>query len=249
MASSIKIFVSYSRKDKLLREKLQIYLEGLERQGCFKLWHDRDINAGTIWEQEIHHHLDSAHIILLLISQHFMNSDYCYSVEMKRAMERHERGEAIVIPIILRPVYWQDAPFGKLQALPVGGVPVNSDKWRNLDEAFFDVTEGIRKVVKELTVKLSADTSAASIQKQLFQIMQPLQTTLPEQMADISNPSTPNYRQLKTGSKIHHSYFGEGVILGSEVYQGTQCVFVQFQNNQGKKQLNIPIAQLESYGG
>src|SRR6266566_7773354 len=111
MASSIKIFVSYSHRDKLLRERLQTYLAGLERGGCFKLWHDRDINAGTIWEQEIYYHLNSAQIILLLISQHFMNSDYCYSVEMKRAMERHERGEAIVIPIILRPVHWQDAPF------------------------------------------------------------------------------------------------------------------------------------------
>lgn len=49
-------------------------------------------------------------------------------------MERHERGEARVIPVILRSVVWQGAPFGKLQALPPGAKPVK--KWRDTDEAF-----------------------------------------------------------------------------------------------------------------
>ena len=83
------------------------------------MWHDRNISAGTEWEREINKHLNEADIILLLISPDFIASDYCYSKEMKWAMDRHERGEARVIPIILRPVdNWKGAPFGKLQALP-----------------------------------------------------------------------------------------------------------------------------------
>lgn len=98
------------------------------------------------WEREITEHLNTAQIILLLVSPDFMASDYCYGVEMKKALERHERGEADIIPVILRPVYWQGAPFGSLQALPTDAKPVTGPSWHSLDKAFFNVAEGIRKV-------------------------------------------------------------------------------------------------------
>ncbi len=63
-------------------------------------------------------------------------------------MERHNCGEARVIPVILRPVMWEIALFGRLQALPTDGKPVNM--WKNQDEAFRNVAEGIRRVVDEL---------------------------------------------------------------------------------------------------
>src|SRR5205823_14792646 len=105
MASSIEIFFCYAREDERLRQGLEKQLRALRRQGLISVWHDRDINAGTEWEKEIDKHLNAAQVILLLISPDFMDSDYCYSSEMIRAMERHERGDAQVIPIILRPVY------------------------------------------------------------------------------------------------------------------------------------------------
>ena len=94
----------------------------LKRQGVIRDWHDRKITAGTEWKGQIDHHLDTAGVILLLVSADFIASDYCYDVEMKRALERHDTGEARVIPVILRPVDgWQAAPFGKLQAAPTDG--------------------------------------------------------------------------------------------------------------------------------
>ncbi|MGB7924220.1 MAG: tetratricopeptide repeat protein, partial [Pyrinomonadaceae bacterium] len=145
---SIKIFYSYSHKDERLRDKLDNHLALLQRQGLIEDWHDRMIEAGDDWETEINTHLDSARIILLLVSDDFIASDYCYSIEMKRALERHGTEEARVIPIILRPVDWESSPFGKLQALPKGGKPVT--KWRNRDEALTNVAQGIRKVIKSL---------------------------------------------------------------------------------------------------
>ena len=120
----------------------------MQWQGLIDPWHDRDISAGTEWEEEIMEHLDTAQIILLLVSPDFMASRYCYSVEMKRALERHEH-KARVIPVILRHIYWQGAPFGKLQALPTDAIPVKS--WTDQDEALYNVTEGIRKLVEMLT--------------------------------------------------------------------------------------------------
>ncbi len=151
MSKSLEIFFCYAREDELLRQGLEKQLRALRRQGIVDVWHDRMISAGTEWERAIDQHLNSAQVILLLVIPDFMDSDYCYGTEMKRAMERHERGEARVIPIILRPVYWQKAPFGKLQALPTDGVSIVSTKWHYQDDAFFDVAEGIRRAVENIT--------------------------------------------------------------------------------------------------
>ncbi len=135
----------------------------LQRQGLITVWADTDIDAGMEWEKEIEKHLETAHIILLLISPDFMASEYCYSKEMKRAVERHERGEVRVIPVILRPIIWRDAPFGKLQALPTQAIPVTSSKWYNLDEAFLDVAEAIGKVSRKLSTSTSNDLSVTPV--------------------------------------------------------------------------------------
>lgn len=149
---SVTIFFCYAHEDEALLKQLKAHLILLQRQRVIDLWHDRDISAGTEWEQEISHHLNAAQIILLLISSDFMASDYCNGIEMKRALERHQRGEARVIPIILRHVYWQGI-LGTLQALPTDAKPVISPLWYNVDEALFDVTEGIRTVVVQLGTK------------------------------------------------------------------------------------------------
>ena len=150
----IKVFFSYSRKDSSLCDQLEEHLSLLRRQGVIESWHDRKIGSGDEWKGEIDKHLEEAQIILLLISASFVASRYCYDVEMKRAMERHQAGEARVIPIILRKVDWHGALFGKLQALPKNATPVTS--WRNRDEAFANVVAGIRAVVEKRRDTFSA---------------------------------------------------------------------------------------------
>ena len=142
------IFFSYSHADEGLRDQLEIHLSGLQRQAIISSWHDRRITAGTDLKNSIDKHLDAAEIILLLISPDFIASDYCYEREMKRALERHERGEARVIPVILRPCDWHDLPFGKLLATPTDGVAVT--KWPNRDDAFLDVVTAIKRALKEM---------------------------------------------------------------------------------------------------
>ena len=161
MENKKEIFFCYAREDEKLRIELEKQLNILKRQGFIEFWSDREISAGTEWEREIDVHLNTAHIILLLVSPDFMVSDYCYSKEMRRAMQRHEVGEARVIPIILRPVYWRGAPFGKLQALPTDGKPVVGARWHNLDEAFYDVAEGIRKAVENLNTSPLVDSATS----------------------------------------------------------------------------------------
>lgn len=145
---TIRVFYSYAREDERLRKKLETHLGLLQQQGLITGWHDRNISAGTEWAQEINDNLNTAQIILLLVSASFLASQYCYSREMIRALERHADGSARVIPIILRPVYWENAPFSHLQVLPKDAKPIT--KWANQDEAFFDVVKGIRDAIEGL---------------------------------------------------------------------------------------------------
>jgi len=143
----VKVFFSYSHKDEELRNELEKHLSVLKRQGIIKAWHDRRIGPGQEWKGKIDKHLSTAQVIFLFVSSDFLASDYSYDVEINRALERHNNGDALVIPIILRPVDWRDAPFGKLQALPTHGKPVTI--WPNRDEAFLNVAKGIRAVLQQ----------------------------------------------------------------------------------------------------
>jgi hypothetical protein len=145
--ASHSIFISYTHEDEPLRQQLEIHLSLMRRQGLVVDWHDRLIAPGTKRTEEINTHLEAASIILLLISPDFLASDYCYEIEMQRALERHKTGEARVIPIILRPVDWCDAPFGSLQCLPRDCKPVS--EWDNSDAAFRDIVRGIRQALEQ----------------------------------------------------------------------------------------------------
>jgi len=145
---SFEVFISYSHKDKALLDELAKHLSNLRRQELISDWFDGNIIPGTEWEKQILEHLNTAKIILLLISADFMASDFCYSVEMKQAIARHDNNEARVIPIILRSTDWEGAPFAKLQILPIGAQPVS--RWSSHDDAFENVVKGIRRAIRDL---------------------------------------------------------------------------------------------------
>ncbi len=146
---TVKIFYSYAYQDEDLRDELEQHVTLLKRTGqVITSWTPREIQPGTDWEHVSDLELNTADIILLLISQNFLNSDYCYDIEMQRALERHQAGAVRVIPIILRPVYWQRAPFGKMQALPTNGKPVTV--WPDREEVWLDVVQALSRVVEEL---------------------------------------------------------------------------------------------------
>ena len=144
--STVEVFFSYSHKDEDLRDELVTHLSILERDGVISGWCDREISAGEEWANEIDERINAASIILLLVSSDFIASNYCWNIEVKRAMERHQAGDAYIIPVILRPVNWGRAPFGKIQALPKNAKPVTS--WSNCDEAFLNISQGIEAVVR-----------------------------------------------------------------------------------------------------
>lgn len=153
------VFFSYSHADADLRHQLDKHLALLRRQGLVDAWHDGQILAGDPLDPAISHNLDRADVILLLISSDFINSDYCFTKEVKRAFERHETGDARVIPVILRPCDWQQPPISSVLVTPKDGKPVTS--WNNIDEALTDVAKQIRKAVEEMNSRANGSAMAS----------------------------------------------------------------------------------------
>ena len=140
-----KVFLSYSHQDEAMKDQLNVFFAPLRRSGKIAVWHDRQILPGEEWDPAIKQELAEADLILLLVSPHFLASDYIWQNEISKAMERHERREAVVIPVILRPCDWQDMPFAKVQGLPRNARPVT--QYANADDAYLEIVQGIRRVL------------------------------------------------------------------------------------------------------
>jgi len=156
-SDGLRVFISYSHGDEDYRVELEKHLALLKNQGVLSVWHDRLITAGDEFDKVIAEELDAADIILLLISVNFLASNYCWQIEQTLAMERHEAGEAKVIPIIIKHCDdWQSAPFGKLNAAPPNGTPI--EDFSSKDKGFTQVTRMIREAATEL--KFSREAAA-----------------------------------------------------------------------------------------
>ncbi len=165
--ASIEIFISYASEDEKLRDELVKHLASLNRQGLTNTWYNNKIEAGFHKQAEIEQHLKSAQIILLLVSADFIASDYLYSIEMQQAIERHKQARVYVVPVLLRPVYWQDTPLAQFAMLPTGAKPVTTHD--DQDEALLDVVMGIARIAK-VDIHHDIDTSSPNFAQKVTPI-------------------------------------------------------------------------------
>ena len=154
----IRLMCSYSHKDEQLWQELKEHLSPLQRQGLVRVWDDRCIEPGTHWEEQIYQELANADIIILFVSASFIASDFCFSNELSKALERDDAGQCRVIPVIVRDALWKNMSFSRLQALPKNGAPVTS--YTRQDEAWLQVAEGIRKVVEKFDLDRKASRNS-----------------------------------------------------------------------------------------
>lgn len=216
-AAPISIFYSYSHKDKAFQERLNTHLSVMKRQGLISPWHDRDILPGQEWSNEIDKHLKTAEVILILVSPDFMASDYCYTIEMEFAIQRHEAGEACIIPIILRPCDWKHSPLSRFHALPYQAKPVS--KWTNRDDAFDDIAQGIRKVVNALNKKKGKSTTTLKNEHSV---------TIPSTKKPLPKSKNQSITKLLQKKREDHS-------IGERLQGGMQLIVSSFSINEIKK--------------
>jgi hypothetical protein len=147
----IKVFFAYSHNDETDRNELEKHLAVLKREGLLKTWHDRRILAGINIDQEIDGNLLDSNLVLFLVSPDFLASEYCYSKEMQKTIERQKKGLCWAIPIILDHCDWKNTPLKELRACPKDGIPFS--EYPNQNKAYNEVVQDIRIVIGEITKK------------------------------------------------------------------------------------------------
>lgn len=146
----VKVYFCYAKgakEDEDLRDQLTAHLAPLRRARKLTIWFDVQIQVGSDWKLEVEKQLQEADLILLLVSADFMNSDYCYNLQLTQALNHYEAGKVEIVPILLRPVLWEGTPIKRLPLiLPTSKLPITL--WSNRDEAFMNVAIAIRDLIQ-----------------------------------------------------------------------------------------------------
>ena len=148
MNGQVKIFLSYSHKDKMHRDLFLTHFSSLLKTENISIWTDLEINPGTIWDNEIKQKLSESDIILFLISANFISSEYINQYELSRAYELHEINRLSIIPILLSNCSLKGMRLEEIQSLPTD--PRFIEVWSNKNDAWVNVIEGIRKSIKKI---------------------------------------------------------------------------------------------------
>ncbi len=173
MSKPVKIFVSYSHKDKTFKEELVEFLSPMKRNATIDLWTDDRIDPGELWDDEIKNELKAADIVIFLISPSFLNSGYIERVEIKETFDRLQRKEVAIMPVRVRPSDVRSSKLSAFQALPSNSIPVS--KWDDRDSAWLDVTKGLKRMIEKhkaaKTTQQPASNNNTDIKLQVKQLI------------------------------------------------------------------------------
>lgn len=164
--SPIKVFLSFAHADKAYKDTLLKHLVLLVRRKNIEVWSDDNIIAGEGWKGKILENLHSSDIAILLISPDFLASDFINEFEIPKMLERYERNELVLVPIIVRPVLFSATEISKLQGLPRDGKPISM--WSNKDEAWISVVQELSKIFDKLVDKQSPKFNQDEAAKDIF---------------------------------------------------------------------------------
>jgi len=148
MKKTLAAYCGYASEDQMYVQELKKHLTSFEKQKLLTFWEKGDIAPGAVIAEEHLAHLQKADIVLLLVSPDFIREDFCSGSQMQKLVKRHASGKILLVPVLLRPVFWQATPFAHIQPLPGHGRPVTSTDWSTRDEAWLEVTRGIVHILQ-----------------------------------------------------------------------------------------------------
>jgi hypothetical protein len=157
----VKFFYSYSSEDKEWLNKLKAHMSIFRRTGEIDVDEVdfKNMSPGKKWHETICNDLNSADIVLLLISPSFLASDYCFT-ELEIALELMEKDLLRVIPIYIHYCLNKIAVLEKLSWLPSREYPiVGSGYWPSENKAYLEVVEGLDKVIEEVKIEKKREST------------------------------------------------------------------------------------------
>ncbi|WPO84372.1 toll/interleukin-1 receptor domain-containing protein [Chryseobacterium sp. JJR-5R] len=214
----MKAFISYSHKDESYLERLKVHLTQMNRDGLISEWNDKEIHAGSSLDDSISDALTSSELFLALVSPDYIASNYCYEKEFRTALQMHEEKKLIVVPIIVEPCDWQNAPFGKIKSLPKDGKAVA--EWTNANNAFLNIIQELRRLL---------NSSKASVPVQNIQAVGTTEKVVRDYKVKRTFSEVDKYSFREASYKEIKNYFNSS-ILELDSLENLQALFT----NDGK---------------
>ena len=166
---TVHIFVAYAHEDKRwldpeYRFNLIPFLKESLRRDHAEFWFDKELMGGDEYRRLIESEISKAQIALLMVSQHFLNSEFIETFELPRIAARAERKELVVIPVLVEPCGWTDYPFLADRQMVPGSSPLihyteSEPKWADVR---FEILDGLRRQVK----RIREETRAEALRKE-----------------------------------------------------------------------------------
>ncbi len=143
------VFLSYSHKDEVWKDRLQTHLRVLEKQGLLETWEDRRIGGGSGWLEDIQEAMERASVAVLLISADFLTSEFILKEEVPRLLQRQRESGLSVLPVIVRSCAWKEVGwFREIQVLPPDGKPLASFTGDRRDAELANIALEIRRMLR-----------------------------------------------------------------------------------------------------
>jgi hypothetical protein len=134
------VFISYSHKDEVWKDRLMVQLTVLSKRGLLGLWDDRQIGVGEDWYDKIKRAIDTASVAILLVSANSLTSDFILREEVSQLLRRREKEGLLIFPVIVKSCPWQKVSWlSRMQVRPKDGKPLASYGGNRRDEALSNI--------------------------------------------------------------------------------------------------------------
>ncbi|MBV6441307.1 MAG: toll/interleukin-1 receptor domain-containing protein [Haliscomenobacteraceae bacterium CHB4] len=233
-SNPVKVFISYSTRDQEYVNELLLHLKPLEQKKKYlEIYHDGELLPGSEWDAEVRKQLATSQVVLFILSPDFVQSKYLNEVETRMALDMNRRGEAIIVPVLVRPTDFSSLPFNRFQAIPKEEGPVSTSK--NREKTW-------EQVIKELTplIDLIHDGS--------IEIRQRPKEEKPRNPDAFSKEISEARQQLKSGNieDAVETLIKIGKATDPEIYRRAVWIYSRYDNleNNNREGLFSPSEML-----
>ena len=187
-----KIFISYSHQDEQWKDLLQSHLSVIEKQSKLRIWDDRQIATGDNWLHEIEKALTTSESAILLISRHFLTSDFILSKEIPRLLQRREKEGLRIIPLIISPCAWQTVDWlAAIQGYPADNIPLSGRDEHEVDHLLAALGQQLYKQVGSAENLENIEKTEETEKTENTENKTGLQQPQPQSTPHLSAPDTP----------------------------------------------------------
>lgn len=138
------VFVSYSHKDEVWKDRLEAQLGVLKEHGLLSFWDDRQIGAGENWYDKIEDAMNAASVAILLVSANSLTSQFILREEVSRLLKRRDKEGLVIIPVIVKACPWKKVAWlSRMQVRPKDGKPLAAYGANRRDEALSDIASEV----------------------------------------------------------------------------------------------------------